>query len=292
MPTFYISKQDQDLIHYGVLGMKWGVRRYQNEDGTLTAKGRERYTKGYIKDIKYRDKLALNANNPKVSPYDRQKAIIQLRNRNKQSVEESLKAMSMDKKLELNQLQIEKSKVDQELLNRSRMKNKDFFNDPLYKNNNDFSTKNLDDLYYKFLKKEGYNKLAEDYKKASDKYFDNTEKIKKLTKEYADSLLTDEIKNMPVSKISKNEAYFNRNRTVAEALAAQISAYPLNLVKLAGGIPTNRSGFYIERPKVEREVERIFDPDERISTRSQNSSSNSNSFYLDQRKPFDPDKRI
>lgn len=31
------------LAHYGVLGQRWGVRRFQNEDGSLTADGRERY---------------------------------------------------------------------------------------------------------------------------------------------------------------------------------------------------------------------------------------------------------
>lgn len=31
-----------DIQHYGVLGMKWGVRRYRNEDGTLTEEGRIR----------------------------------------------------------------------------------------------------------------------------------------------------------------------------------------------------------------------------------------------------------
>lgn len=32
-----------ELYHYGVLGMKWGVRRYQNSDGTLTNAGKKRY---------------------------------------------------------------------------------------------------------------------------------------------------------------------------------------------------------------------------------------------------------
>ena len=31
------------LMHHGVKGMKWGVRRYQNEDGTLTTSGKKRY---------------------------------------------------------------------------------------------------------------------------------------------------------------------------------------------------------------------------------------------------------
>ena len=31
------------LVHYGIFGQKWGVRRYQNEDGTLTEEGKERY---------------------------------------------------------------------------------------------------------------------------------------------------------------------------------------------------------------------------------------------------------
>ena len=34
-----------ELIHYGIKGMKWGVRRYQNKDGSLTEAGKKRLYK-------------------------------------------------------------------------------------------------------------------------------------------------------------------------------------------------------------------------------------------------------
>lgn len=33
------------LYHHGVKGMKWGVRRYQNQDGSLTAAGKKKVAK-------------------------------------------------------------------------------------------------------------------------------------------------------------------------------------------------------------------------------------------------------
>lgn len=36
--------ENVELYHHGIKGQKWGVRRYQNSDGTLTDEGRKRYS--------------------------------------------------------------------------------------------------------------------------------------------------------------------------------------------------------------------------------------------------------
>lgn len=43
---------ERTLIHHGIKGQKWGIRRYQNPDGTLTPAGRERYYKDRVKQLK------------------------------------------------------------------------------------------------------------------------------------------------------------------------------------------------------------------------------------------------
>lgn len=43
MNSYAIIRADE-LQHHGVKGQKWGVRRYQNEDGSLTAEGRDKYS--------------------------------------------------------------------------------------------------------------------------------------------------------------------------------------------------------------------------------------------------------
>lgn len=46
MNNMYMSDHGSDeLYHHGVKGQKWGVRRYQNSDGSLTAEGKEHYSK-------------------------------------------------------------------------------------------------------------------------------------------------------------------------------------------------------------------------------------------------------
>ena len=64
MPLYYVAGNvynSNDIFHFGILGQKWGIRRFQNEDGTLTPAGRERYGAGDPRgdsNIRARRKLA------------------------------------------------------------------------------------------------------------------------------------------------------------------------------------------------------------------------------------------
>ena len=42
--------REDELYHHGIKGQKWGVRRFQNPDGTLTSAGRKRYGDGNSRD--------------------------------------------------------------------------------------------------------------------------------------------------------------------------------------------------------------------------------------------------
>lgn len=50
---------ENELMHWGIKGMKWGVRRYQNKDGSLTPAGRKRYDQEMAK-LKEEEKIAKN----------------------------------------------------------------------------------------------------------------------------------------------------------------------------------------------------------------------------------------
>jgi hypothetical protein len=68
----YNNYSEDYLMHYGVKGMKWGVRRYQKKDGTLTAKGKKRLSKDYKKLVdKAKEEVTKNATNRYVNAHNK-----------------------------------------------------------------------------------------------------------------------------------------------------------------------------------------------------------------------------
>lgn len=55
MEKLYSVNTSNALYHYGIKDMHWGVRRYQNLDGTLTEEGKKRYYKSVIRTYREND---------------------------------------------------------------------------------------------------------------------------------------------------------------------------------------------------------------------------------------------
>lgn len=66
--------QNYSLMHFGIKGQRWGIRRFQNEDGSLTAEGKERYDVGDPSSLQRKMKNAhwLYKQTPKYSKNSKQ----------------------------------------------------------------------------------------------------------------------------------------------------------------------------------------------------------------------------
>lgn len=78
-----------EIVHSGIKGMRWGFRRYQNRDGTLTAAGKKRYNKELAK-VREQEKTLKNKKATQAK-FDRLEA-------RKKAVEEGNRALDGDKK--------------------------------------------------------------------------------------------------------------------------------------------------------------------------------------------------
>lgn len=52
------------LQHYGIKGMKWGIRRYQNKDGSLTSAGKRRYDRDVRENLAKKKDNRIDTSDP------------------------------------------------------------------------------------------------------------------------------------------------------------------------------------------------------------------------------------
>ncbi len=121
----------RELYHHGIKGQKWGVRRYQNEDGTLTSAGKARYGKNSANELTEDERMDMLFESNKLKKKYRQ-----------YSSEKELQELSKNEKKSLRELQKKFPNADEPVYNYK--KNKDLID----KKNPSNTIENLMDKTY------------------------------------------------------------------------------------------------------------------------------------------------
>lgn len=157
------------LMHYGVKGMKWGVRRYQNADGSLTSAGQRRLYKKVKRaksDNKRRELIRQHLNSEYAN--DRNKALQDFRNQVKKTADYDVK---MD--IEVDKLA---DKMAKPIYEKELKKWKESIGEP--------SEKDKDKLYEAIKYDDVYWKAEKQIKDKNPQYRNNEKQQDALWKEY------------------------------------------------------------------------------------------------------------
>ena len=109
------------LMHYGINGQKWGIRRFENEDGTLTPAGKKRYEKvkaAFAKRVQKEGKKDYALDRGKFDKqYARDSSGRKMSYRTRYATEKMMKVASKDKYKEYRNLLYNKSREERTLAN-------------------------------------------------------------------------------------------------------------------------------------------------------------------------------
>ena len=113
MSTYYVAglPYSDELYHFGIKGQKWGIRRYQNPDGTLTKEGKARYRVNSIDEYRKRQLDSGKSISETVGNITSKTSDIIRRKRNKEAikVDDSVKSMSDEElRKKINRIQMER----------------------------------------------------------------------------------------------------------------------------------------------------------------------------------------
>lgn len=215
--TYIIDSDISFLMHYGIEGMKWGIRRYQNFDGSYTLEGKKRY--GLNKELK-----VSTIKGAKNLIYDTAKA--------KGVSKEKAKAMLVDD-IKAKYYTTDEGKKDYRKIKKAREKLDNF--------------KGVNFDVNEFLKSNSNKKISE-YKKLEKEYAQTVNKALKKIDTYKNNYFTKETKNIfgEIKTTKKQDFIYNvkdkfktniAKNTINSAGSLATSALLTTLMATSGSLP-------------------------------------------------------